>query len=58
MGTLAKIDFRKFWNQVLERVQEEKGRKGMMECLKMGAAGSGFVRRKEMQPIRGGCASL
>lgn len=28
VGTLAKIDFRKFWNRVLESVQEERGKKG------------------------------
>ena len=25
VGTLAKIDFRKFWNRVLESMQEERG---------------------------------
>lgn len=27
-GTLAKIDFRQFWNRVLETGQKERGRKG------------------------------
>lgn len=50
-GTLAKIDFRQFWNRVLETGQKESGGEGgRCECLKMGTAGSGLARRKE-EPI-------
>lgn len=63
MGTLARI-FRRFWNQLLERGREERGKTGRdgvaVDSLKIHEehAGSGLARRKEMHPHRRFCFSL